>query len=35
VIIGEVGMGRIVGPLVPQIMALKPAAQSGAAFCEH
>lgn len=35
VIIGEVGMGAPVGPLAPQIVALKSAASSGAAFCEH
>jgi hypothetical protein len=35
VIIGEVGMGAPVGPLAPQVMALKAAAKNGAPFCEH
>jgi uncharacterized Zn-binding protein involved in type VI secretion len=35
VIIGEVGMGTPVGPLAPQVMALKAAAKNGAPFCEH
>ena len=35
VIIGQVGMGKVVGPLAGQIAALKAAAKSGAAFCEH
>jgi hypothetical protein len=35
VIIGQVGMGRVVGPFASQIMALKAAAKTGAAFCEH